>query len=334
MVTANFDSPYTPDSFVSIVVMSYTRPKFLKACLQSIHEHADMPVEIIVHDDASPRDNETEIFNECRQLCSSLIFGSPDCFNMGLAASINRAVSLANSEYILLLNDDTKLLKPCLKITKQWLDVPYLGCVGISKSAPNFSVKGINPQYSAHARLNVYNNGLGFQISALPSGSGIFAFRKKVWEELGGFGTTFTNHGDTVFHLQCLNAGYFNACYLLDVDQLAVNVDLTEHNTSNGTAGKTIWDCCYPHLFNTNQDMAVINRQRTERIVIEGQKQYQDSFKPAICFTWYNELFKKGFPGNGQINWKEFECLGSGRWKEAIELDRDRWAEEVIRRTA
>ena len=332
MRTADFDAPYAPDTFVSVIVMSYTRPQFLEGCLNSIHEHADMPVEIIVHDDASGRECEVEIFNKYRHLCSSLIFGSPDRFNMGLAASINRAVSLANSDYIILLNDDTKLLRPCLKITKQWLDVPYVGCVGISSSVPNFSTANAIPHNPNVGQLNVYSNGLAFQLAALPSGAGVFAFRRKLWEELGGFATAFTNHGDTVFHLACLNAGYFNASGILDFERLAINVDLTEYNTSNGTAGKTPWDCSYPHLFNTGADMGVINRARNERTVIAGQKQYLASFKPALRFAWYHELFERGFIGNGEINWKEFECLGIDRWKDTIETDRDAWVPELARR--
>jgi glycosyltransferase involved in cell wall biosynthesis len=81
---------FGPDQFISIVISSFYRPFYLKRCLESIHKHADMPFEIIVHDDGSGQAERDQIYRDLSPLISTLILNLGG--NMGLNVSANRAV--------------------------------------------------------------------------------------------------------------------------------------------------------------------------------------------------------------------------------------------------
>ena len=333
----SWDGDLAPDKFVSVVVLSYTRPKRLKECLQSIHEHADMPVEIIVHDDASGRELEVEIFNECRHLCSSLIFSSPERLNMGLASAANRAVSLANSEYILLLNDDCKLTggEPLLTI-KKVLDVPYVGCFG-----PWQTAKGLKPGAAPPGRANipVSANGVDFHISSLPNGAGIFAFKKSTWIKTGGFPQVYTNAGDTGFHIKLLKMGYFNASRLINVEEMFTNVD-QEAGYKEPTAGRApvgivqgqLWhlDSSYPHIFlpdvaDPTGALFELSMERRYRVYQWSHHEYYTD-EGLVNHAWWDRLFQEicKDPGQG-IDWEILKPYGQEKWREQVEADMAAW---------
>lgn len=324
-----WDAPLTSDKFISIIVMSYTRPKLLETCLKSIHEHADMPVEIIVHDDASGRELEIEIFNRCRHLCSSLIFSSPNKINMGLAAAANRATALANSEYVLLLNDDCVLLggKPFQTI-KKVLDVPYIGCVGPWQTVNQPTLGSINP---GETTVPVTANGVDFNISSLPNGAGIFAYKKSTWEKARGFPQVYTNAGDTGFHIKLLKMGYFNASRLINVDEMFTNVDQMA-GYKEATAGRSPFDSSYPHVFLNQVSFedslkTLVNQSEERRVRI-----YEDSHENYYCdeglvnHAWWDRLFVEARKDRDHgFDWEVFKPYGQDKWKDQVEADMAAW---------
>jgi len=299
-----WDAELAPNEFLSIVVMSYTRPVYLLQLLQSIHEQADMPVEIIVHDDASGRELEVIIFNECRHLCSTMIFGSPEKINMGLAASCNRAIALANSKYVLVLNDDTKMLGPGLRDIVKVLEVPYVGSFGPWQCATNVVPGGISPKAT---NIPVTANSIDFSLSALPGGAGIFAFRKQIWEEVGGFPQVYTNAGDTGFMIRLLMHGYFNASQFINREEFLTNVDQMAGYV-DPTAGKSPLDSSYPHVFK-GPDLRKVSEHRRVRIYNYSHKNYY-SEAGDVNHTWFDEHFQEARKGVDHGFKKAFEDSG------------------------
>jgi len=314
-----WDAPLSNTDFISIMVLSYTRPDYIIPLLQSLHEHADLPFEIILHDDASGRELENRIYKECRNLCSTMIFGSPEGINMGFAASANRGVALCNSEYILFLNDDVKCLRPCFRTIRQVLQVPYVGCFG------PWGVR--NDGQATKAMLPVRSNNLNFHLTALPNGAGLFAFRKSVWQEVGGFTQVYTNAGDTGFMVKTLKAGYFSASNLVMDAEMFTNVDQVA-GYQDPTAGKTRFDSSYPHIFRTDivnntsfPDLCVARKQRIYNY------SHENYYKPAgdCNHIWWFEQFEKARENNPQAyNWEKFE-YPQAQWKEQVELDAEAW---------
>lgn len=318
-----FDAPFTNDSFFSVVIMSYTRPGYLKNLLESIHEHADMPFEIIVHDDASGGEVEAEIFNTCRGLMSTFILGSPLAINMGLAASANRAIALANSDYILFLNDDTKIVKPPFQALKQVLDVPYVGSFGPWQCANKKKPGAIKP--ATQTNIPVSANGIDFHIGPLANGAGIFSFKKERWVEVGGFPQVYTNAGDTCFMISLLKHGYFNASAYINREEMFTNVDQLA-GYEDPTAGKTPFDASYPQIFGVDIDTFVkANHLRRHNMQNYSHHQYYCE-EGIVNHTWWDELFQKARTGvDHGYDWNVFKPYGQDQWKDLVEEHLAAW---------
>ena len=160
-----FDKPLSGGDFISIIILSYRRPEYLRNLLKSIHQYADLPFEIIVHDDSSPEEVKKLIFEELKPYISTLIL-SPGEVNIGFAAGANRATALANSKHVILLNDDVILTAPCFKrIAKVLSSAPYIGCLGITGGG--------------QGGLPIKQDGIDMVLGSTPCGSGLFAYRKE-----------------------------------------------------------------------------------------------------------------------------------------------------------
>ena len=118
-----------PATAVSVVVVHYRETEEVIAALHSVQAQSPhLELELIVIDnEGSPkaRDRVLEAFPNIRWSAA------PD--NPGFAAAVNFGVSIAQHEWILLLNPDTRLqnkaLEICLETAAQWPDsVDIIGC--------------------------------------------------------------------------------------------------------------------------------------------------------------------------------------------------------------
>lgn len=91
-------------SDVTIVIPNYNGISFLDACLRSVSEQIEVSTEVIVVDNASS-DGSQEFIQKnfpSVQLC---------CLdkNYGFCRAVNEGIKLANSPYVILLNNDTEV---------------------------------------------------------------------------------------------------------------------------------------------------------------------------------------------------------------------------------
>ena len=123
-----FPGDLASDKFISIVVLSYKRPDMTMNLINSIHKHADLPFELIVHDDSSPADDKRILYEHLEQMSSLVLTGGE--LNMGLSATFERGVSLCSSDYVLCLNNDMIMTGPGFQRIVKVLQCPYVGAFG------------------------------------------------------------------------------------------------------------------------------------------------------------------------------------------------------------
>lgn len=190
------------DSFFSIIIPFYQPPgihgdkrfEYLKQCIDSIHQNADMPFEIIVHDDSAEYSNIEKIKDKISIVIRN--YG----LNIGLAESANRAISLASSNNILFLNDDCKMIRRCLKSYKTVLERPYVGMIGAF---------GEPPEYPHNSDYILKYKDVPFFPTYGVGGCCIMVFRKDFWKEVGGFERFDSGRSDTVIPFKAWKHGYF-----------------------------------------------------------------------------------------------------------------------------
>ena len=113
---------------VSIVMPNYNYAQFIRQALESALEQTYDNIEIIVVDDCST-DNSVEIIEEYVSKSDKIKFyQNPK--NLGVVASHNRCVELANGEYIVVLSSDDYLHPDFVKDSVEYLEkYPSAGMV-------------------------------------------------------------------------------------------------------------------------------------------------------------------------------------------------------------
>lgn len=96
---------------VSVCIANYNGMAVIDDCIRSVCEQVgQIPVEIIVHDDASTDDSAAHVQNYYRDV--RLISSEG---NVGFCVANNRMVSASKGKYLLLLNNDATLLPDALQ---------------------------------------------------------------------------------------------------------------------------------------------------------------------------------------------------------------------------
>ena len=95
---------------VSIVIPNWNGKKFLKDCITSLRNQTHNNLEIIVVDNASQDDSVEYLQNNFPD--TKVIEHSS---NLGFGAANNTGISAARGEYIMMLNNDTRLEPECIE---------------------------------------------------------------------------------------------------------------------------------------------------------------------------------------------------------------------------
>jgi GT2 family glycosyltransferase len=298
----NCFSDETP--FLSVIIPGYNRYNYLKEVVDSIHETADFPFELLIHDDGSV-DGTTEYLPNLNCKVSTFILNQG--LNMGLSESINRLVRLAGSKYILMLNADVKVMHNIFQDIFNVLHKPYVGHI-------NFGP----PLCNVPHELN--SNGTRF---ALLRGMGqgcALAFRKNVWDCVGGWNnkTVASSNADVSFMVRVIRNGYFPVVFVKDTAALSVcNVSMERCKNSDSTIAGTPADCSFPKLFNSltyRQD----SRKRYEAAANAMQITYKEPEGEVNLHYWHTfmtQLITEDY----RVNWEEAKRYGHIVWKDLIE---------------
>lgn len=273
--------------FISIVIPGLNRYHYLTECIESIHQHADLPFEIIVHDDNSNDGTQGKMMTELKDKVSCFVLNNG--LNLGLSESINRASRCAGSRYILMMNADCKLMKPCFKDIVNILKCDYVGAV--------FPANPVYGQPNCHE-----NNGTKFYLSR-----GIGAGWCQAWRqdtlEWDSYNTT-TGNGDVSFMCRMLKNGYFlvNPAYDPAGGLWVTNMSNDRMQTKDSVIGEVVEhiETAYPKIFGVD-DYKRMSQTRQGRV---SERQGEEYRKEAgeINIDYWNKFGQTVITDNYSLN--------------------------------
>lgn len=272
--------------FISIIVPYFNRLHYLTRLINSVHENADIPFELIIHDDGSTDGSQIDLLKNSPNV-STIVYNTGE--PMGLAASVDRLVALANSEYIIMLNADCIIIKP--DTFSKVVTVLKNKFVGTIPLIGNFYGRDIS-KLKTNCPFGLHHN--------IGSGAAI-AFRKSTFNEIGGWhpNEVGTCNSDVDFGIRVFKAGYFTA--MIIGSTCVQNLSQTEHNMNDSTIG-TVRDASFTKLFNYDE-YEVDNDIRRDNIYINMEREYKLKGGNVNNEYWSNYIANM-FTEDGKIIWE------------------------------
>lgn len=286
--------------YVSIIIPYFCRPAWLLQLIDSIHQYADLPFELLIHDDGSTDGSQNEVLSYALGKASTMVFSTGPC--LGLAASANRLVKLCSSDYIMLVGADFLLTRPYLREVLSVLKRPYVGVMGTSLCG-------------AHD-LNIVPSG---------SGDGHIAFRKDVWDEVKGFDENmYTLFAGFSFIYRVAKRGYFIAAPKFPRPFVDGNAPSTIGTMNRG------FDNSFPMIFDPDSKAAITNQENRTRAADIHDKSYESlsweasEVNEAYWVKYFGELVgltpSRHDMINAKFDWSK-DRHGHSRWRHLIERD-------------
>lgn len=180
---------------ISICIANYNGIGLIDACLASIHNQTTrFPVEIIVHDDASPDGSADYI---CGKYPTVRLIESIE--NVGFCIANNRMVAQAQGRYVLLLNNDATLLPDALAELMQEAERLQQPAI---LTLPQYDDDGgalldigsrLDPFLNPVPNLDPTRNDVGTVHGAC------MWIDKSLWDELGGFPEWFGSVAEDLY---------------------------------------------------------------------------------------------------------------------------------------
>ena len=203
---------------ISVISVNYNGYALTCAMVESLRRHVTSPLEIIVVDNGSARDEAAmlrERYPEIKALRSER--------NLGFAGGNNLGFAAATGDYLLLLNNDTEVISP------RWMEemVMYaqqdrVGCVGAKLLYPDNTIQhaGIGFGFltlAAHMHKNFpvghpgYMGRLSYAQDVYAVTAACLMVRKDVYEQVNGLDESFAvAFNDVDFCVRVREAGYTN----------------------------------------------------------------------------------------------------------------------------
>jgi N-acetylglucosaminyl-diphospho-decaprenol L-rhamnosyltransferase len=136
--TGRFIDPSKTIMKLSIIFVNWNSVDYLTECIASIYRYEpQIPIEIIVVDNASPRDRVESLSEKFPEV---VLIKSKK--NLGFAAANNLGFKHSTGSYVLFLNPDTKLTSPAITTMLEGIkSLPLAGIVGCKLLNTDLSVQ-------------------------------------------------------------------------------------------------------------------------------------------------------------------------------------------------
>lgn len=214
---------YDKEPMISIIIPTKDNAELLSNCIDSVYDNTNYEnYEIIVIDNNSIEKETIELFNKYKKEHKNFrVIKDHSKFNFSKLN--NKAVKKANGEYILLLNNDTKVITPdWLSYMVGYAMQKHIGAVGaelfykdrtIQHAGVLMGVRGV----ASHAFINTpdFSYGLYGRLISPYNYSAVTAaclmVSKKKFEQVGGLNEKLeVAYNDVDFCLKLLEKGYYN----------------------------------------------------------------------------------------------------------------------------
>lgn len=214
---------YKKEPLVSIIIPTRDMAKMLKQCIDSIYQKTVYKnFEIIIVDNNSSEEKTIQLFETLKQEHSNLKVISAQC-EFNYSKINNLAVEQCRGEYLLFLNNDTKIIsRAWLKSMVGYAMQKHIGAVGVKLLYPDDTIQhggvilGIDGT-ARHAFLHTPADSFGFygrllvpyNYSAVTAAC-MLVSRKK-FTEVNGFNEELkVAFNDIDLNLKLLKKGYYN----------------------------------------------------------------------------------------------------------------------------
>ena len=240
---------------ISVVIPSKDHPDLLKKCLQSVAKTTcEMPLEIIIVDNGSYKDNRIHV----EALCKTMTDAADGRFqfqyiyepmDFHFAKMCNMGAERANGQYLLFLNDDVEAVESGW-LTQMLAQVikPYTGAVGMKLLYPdgkriqhagivNLPMGPVHKlQFAQDSEVYYDKRNRGIHNVCAVTGACLM-IRKELYEKLGGMSMDLPvafNDVELCFH--AMEQGYYNVIccdsYLLHHESISRGQDSSEEKRS------------------------------------------------------------------------------------------------------
>lgn len=196
---------------ISVVIPNFNGRSLLKKNLPKILKYSGVH-ELIVVDDASTDESIEELRTQNLKLRTNKIKVIKNRKNLGFSSTVNRGVTEAAHELVVLLNTDVYPEKNYLDFALEHFKDPQVFAVGfLQKSIEGSDIvlrgRGVGKferGFLAHRRGDVNRP------NTLWVSGGASVFRKNIWEKLGGMSTIYSPFywEDIDLSYRALKAGY------------------------------------------------------------------------------------------------------------------------------
>lgn len=240
---------------ISIVIPSKDHPDILKKCVQSVADTTgDIPLELVIVDNGSIRENRVQVEAMCRftsdstggRLRFQYIYEPMD---FHFSKMCNMGALKATGAYLLFLNDDIEAVQPgWLKAMLHEAAKPYTGAVGMKLLYPdgrriqhagivNLPMGPVHKlQFASDAEVYYNKRNRGIHNVCAVTGAALM-MRKSLFEQLGGMSEELPvafNDVELCFH--AMQLGYYNVVccqhFLLHHESISRGQDNTEEKRS------------------------------------------------------------------------------------------------------
>lgn len=175
---------------VTVVIPNYNGKKYLVPCLKALYEHTTIDIEVLIIDNGS-KDGSTE---EAIELFPQMKYVLLD-ENYGFCVAVNEGIKRSETEYVLLLNNDTEIRDGFVENLLK----------AIKKNKKIFSVESKMIQYQDQTLIDsagTYYNALGWAFArgkdqpvethskkalSFAACAGAAIYRRSIFEEIGYF---------------------------------------------------------------------------------------------------------------------------------------------------
>jgi hypothetical protein len=241
------------EDFCSVVIISFNRfTNYLHPLIDSIHQYADMPFEIIVSDDGGYFYDDFNFIRDLKPKISKLVLNLGK--NAGMASNFNSALSSTRSRNIVFFTDDALITKPFMREVCTVLnEAPYVGLVWLNSSALEAG--------RIHCKTQPSGKDVYLHTSTLSSGG--FALRKDYCHEVQGM-SEYGVYGDVSIGGKGWLKGYFSAS--LGSGPYCFDKESVETKGKNSSVYKAADGCChhYPKIFGISEERLLeMSIQRT-----------------------------------------------------------------------